>query len=192
MNTFTRTYNFIWRKGRIRHYNVLSTNRFSGTSPDLLQPVLFKGCGKIHFDGKCTFGWISSPGFYNTYTYLEAREKGSRIIFGGGSIFNNNFQVIADTGEIRLGSNLRVGVNCIIINSDFHNLDFRTRDIRPFPSGDVVIGDNVFIGNNVSVLKGVTIGSNSVIGSGSVVSLDIPANTLAAGSPARIVKNIGI
>jgi len=59
-----------------------------------------------------------------------------------------------------------------------------------FPHDPVIIGDNVWIGYGVSVFKGVTIGDNSVIAAHSVVTRDIPANCVAAGIPARPVKEI--
>lgn len=52
----------------------------------------------------------------------------------------------------------------------------------------VTIGDNVWIGNNVSVLKGCHIGNGSIIGAGAVVTHDIPANCVAVGAPAKVVK----
>lgn len=57
-----------------------------------------------------------------------------------------------------------------------------------YSSIPVSIGDNVWIGANVIILKGVTIGSGSVIAAGSVVTKDIPANCVAAGNPAKVVK----
>nr|WP_207652455.1 DapH/DapD/GlmU-related protein [Clostridium beijerinckii] len=54
----------------------------------------------------------------------------------------------------------------------------------------VNIGNNVWIGSVVTILKGVTIGDNSVIAANSVVTKDIPANSIAAGNPAKVVKNI--
>ena len=53
--------------------------------------------------------------------------------------------------------------------------------------GRVTVGDNVFIGAESVVLPGVTIGSNVIIGANSTVTHDIPANTVAAGSPARVI-----
>ena len=53
------------------------------------------------------------------------------------------------------------------------------------------IGNNVWIGANATILPGVTIGDNSVIGAGAVVSKDIPANVLALGVPARVVRELG-
>lgn len=55
--------------------------------------------------------------------------------------------------------------------------------------GQVRIGNNVFIGANVTILPGVTIGDNAVIGAGSVVTKDIPAGTVAAGSPASVLMS---
>ena len=61
-------------------------------------------------------------------------------------------------------------------------------------SGDarVYIGKRVFIGVGSVILPNVTIGDNSVIGAGSVVTHDIPANTVAVGAPARVIKQIPV
>lgn len=53
--------------------------------------------------------------------------------------------------------------------------------------GDVVIGNNVFVGAESVILPNVTIGDNSIIGANSTVSRNIPANVVAAGSPARVI-----
>ena len=55
---------------------------------------------------------------------------------------------------------------------------------------DVTIGSNVWIGGNVVIMPGVTIGDCCVIGAGSVVTKDIPAWTVAAGNPARVIRKI--
>lgn len=54
--------------------------------------------------------------------------------------------------------------------------------------GDVIIGDNCFIGNYAVILPGVTIGNECIIGAGSIVTKDIPNNCIAAGNPARVIK----
>ena len=53
----------------------------------------------------------------------------------------------------------------------------------------IVLGKRVWIGSNSTILQGVTIGDNAVIGAGSVVTKDIPAGCIAAGVPARIIRN---
>jgi acetyltransferase-like isoleucine patch superfamily enzyme len=56
----------------------------------------------------------------------------------------------------------------------------------------IIIGDNVWIGMNCIILKGVTIGDGAIIAAGSVVNKDIPPRALAAGAPARVIKeNVG-
>ena len=54
----------------------------------------------------------------------------------------------------------------------------------------VISGRNVWVGANVSILPGVTIGDNCVIGAGSVVTHSIPANTVAYGSPCKVIREI--
>ncbi len=54
----------------------------------------------------------------------------------------------------------------------------------------VLIGDNVWIGHDVIILKGVHIGDNAIVAAGSVVTKDVPANVIAAGNPARVVREL--
>jgi maltose O-acetyltransferase len=54
----------------------------------------------------------------------------------------------------------------------------------------IKIGNNVWLGGGVIVCPGVTIGDNTTIGAGSVVTKDIPANVLAVGNPARVIKQL--
>lgn len=61
---------------------------------------------------------------------------------------------------------------------------------EPPASAPVIIGDDVFIGARAIILKGVTIGDGAVIGAGSVVTKSIPPRVIAAGNPARIIKEI--
>ncbi|WP_221628021.1 acyltransferase [Teredinibacter franksiae] len=63
--------------------------------------------------------------------------------------------------------------------------------VRPFRcTKPVTLKENVWIGQRAIIGKGVTIGENSIIGAGAVVTKSIPANTIAAGNPAKIVKEI--
>jgi acetyltransferase-like isoleucine patch superfamily enzyme len=57
-----------------------------------------------------------------------------------------------------------------------------------YTQGAVRIGDNVWLGSKVTVTRGVTIGSNTVVGANAVVTSDLPANCIAAGIPARVLR----
>ena len=59
---------------------------------------------------------------------------------------------------------------------------------RPLVSKPVRIGARVWIGEHVCIMPGVSIGDGAIIGAGAIVTTDIPANTIAVGSPARVVK----
>jgi hypothetical protein len=85
-------------------------------------------------------------------------------------------------GHIEVG--LAAGV--YITDADWHDIYDRTLPIGQ--TSPVVLGENVWIGDSSIVCKGVTIGENSVVGAGSVVTGDIPANVIAAGSPARVIR----
>ena len=81
---------------------------------------------------------------------------------------------------------------CMITDAD-HRFDDPTRPItwQGFASkGPTRLGDNVWLGENVVVTSGVTIGARSVIGANSVVTRDIPPGTIAAGAPAKVLREI--
>ena len=102
--------------------------------------------------------------------------------------------------RITIGNYVKIGGDCIFMDSDAHNLDWRIRnsqimfspmeslDIHTCKCAPIVIEDHVLIGARSIILKGVTICHGSVIGAGSVVVKDIPANCIAAGNPCVVIK----
>jgi carbonic anhydrase/acetyltransferase-like protein (isoleucine patch superfamily) len=76
--------------------------------------------------------------------------------------------------------------NVCITDSDWHGLYDRTQPIGNTQA--VKIGKNVWVGDSAIIGKGVHIGDNAVIGAGSIVVKDIPANAIAAGNPASVLK----
>ena len=94
--------------------------------------------------------------------------------------------------RISIGSHVEIGMNCVIYDTDFHDLDYRRRAMIPedysgVVSKPVTIGDHVFIGAHSTILKGVTIGDKAIIGAGSVVAKSVPAGEIWAGNPARFI-----
>lgn len=107
----------------------------------------------------------------------------------GNNVTLNEHVYISGYGKISIGDGVRNGHRTSILSSD-HNIDgpgmIYKLGIKALP---VVISDNVYIGCNVTILGGVTIGEGCVIGAGSVVTKDLPANSVAAGNPARILRS---
>jgi acetyltransferase-like isoleucine patch superfamily enzyme len=99
--------------------------------------------------------------------------------------------VICAAQSITIGRRCLFGADVMVVDTDFHPVapvhDRRNALLERAARAPVVVGDDVFIGARCIILKGVTIGAGAVVGAGSVVVSDIPANTVAAGSPARVL-----
>ncbi|HEV3394253.1 MAG TPA: acyltransferase [Chthoniobacterales bacterium] len=130
-----------------------------------------------------------------------AIQKDGRCIVGDFTLLNGAIVMAEELVEI--GSHCLISWGVGIADSDFHPLEpaqrlidsqalapfFKDRPARPkLKTAPVKIGDNVWIGMNAVILKGVTIGENSVVAAGAVVTKSFPANTIAAGNPAVVVK----
>ena len=96
---------------------------------------------------------------------------------------------IGSAHEILIGDNCMIASNAYLTDSDWHDIYNR---ISIGKTASIKIENNVWIGDSAIVCKGVTIGENSIIGAGAVVVDSIPANCVAAGNPARIVKQLDI
>ncbi|MGY0652463.1 acyltransferase [Luteimonas sp. A537] len=149
------------------------------------------GRGKIVFEDNVSIGVFPSPAFLDSYAYLEARNETASITIGGGTWINNGFSCIADHTAIVIGRNCLIGANVEVLDSDFHGIGIRDRSRSKHEwAAPVYIGDNVFLGSNVRVLKGARIGSGSVIANSSVVTGNVPENVIAAGVPARVIREL--
>jgi maltose O-acetyltransferase len=106
--------------------------------------------------------------------------------FYGNIHANNAFlsdTFFLDYAPIYIGENSRFSFDNMVITSYHDYENFGTVVAKP-----IHIGKNVWITSRCIILAGVTIGDNSIIGAGSVVTKDIPANSFAAGNPARVIK----
>lgn len=176
-------------KTRISKYRLLSSCKNVKGKPNLFYPLLLNGEGEISFGSNFQNGVVNSPKFFSGYNYIEARGKGSRIIFGDNVAINNGFSAVA-FNRIVIGNNVLIGTDCRIEDGDGHFIEPAKRNDENPPSLPISIGNNVFIGSGVTILKGITIGENSVIGSNSIVTKSIPANVIAAGNPAKIIRQL--
>jgi acetyltransferase-like isoleucine patch superfamily enzyme len=94
---------------------------------------------------------------------------------------------ISSACRITIGHSVMMANRVYLTDSDWHDLYDRP---APGQGAPIAIADNVWLGDSAIVCKGVTIGENSIIGAGSVVVDDVPANVVAAGNPACVVKEL--
>ena len=87
-------------------------------------------------------------------------------------------------GGIKIGNNFRMGPNVGIISANHDPNDY---DLW-IKTNPIEIGNNVWIGMNSVIMPGVKIGNNVIIGANSVVSSDIPSNSVAIGTPCKVIK----
>ncbi|MFL7027235.1 acyltransferase [Enterovibrio norvegicus] len=98
--------------------------------------------------------------------YLSARENGTTLSIGENCMFSRNVKVMTSDGHDILCANKRIN-----------------------PAKSIVIGKRVWLADGTTVLKGSNIGEHSIVGINTVVTHDVPANSIAAGNPAKIIKS---
>ncbi|GAA2423918.1 hypothetical protein GCM10010405_02780 [Streptomyces macrosporus] len=115
-------------------------------------------------------------------------DYGHRITIGPGT-FVNFGAVMLDVARIAIGADVQIGPNVQLLTPT-HPVDPEKRRAKWEAAEPITIGDNVWLGGGVVVRSGVTIGENTVVGAGAVVTRDLPANVVAVGNPARVVREI--
>lgn len=105
----------------------------------------------------------------------------------GARTFINYGAVMLDVATITIGEDVQIGPNVQLLTPT-HPLDAELRRAKYEAAKPIVIGNNVWLGGGVIVLPGITIGENTVVGAGAVVSRDLPANVVAVGNPARVIR----
>lgn len=110
-------------------------------------------------------------------------------IFVGRNFFANYNCCFLDVGKITFGDNCLLGPN-VCISTAGHPVHPAARNTLYEYGIDITVGNSVWIGANAVICPGVTIGDCCVIGAGSVVTRDIPAWSVAAGNPCRVIRGI--
>lgn len=116
------------------------------------------------------------------------------IIIGDNVNFNTDIH-IGSINKIEIGNNCLFASRIYITDHDHGDTSLDSLLLPPakrklVSKGPVIIKDNVWVGEGVAILSGVTIGENSIIATNAVVTKDVPANSVVAGIPAKIVKYI--
>lgn len=161
-----------------------------------------------------TFGERAELTIGNNFTFTSGgginplcrNKRGQIFIASGAKISIGDNSGISSSclwakEKITIGDYVNIGGDCIIMDTDAHNLDWRIRggfirdknnvvieDGASAKSAPVTIEDHAFIGTHSIILKGVTIGAHSIIAAGSVVTKSIPPDCIAGGNPCKVIK----
>ncbi|WP_265522334.1 sugar O-acetyltransferase [Oerskovia flava] len=115
-------------------------------------------------------------------------DYGENLHVGARTFVNSNLTAL-DVATITVGEDCQIGPNVQLLTP--------THPVEPGPRRDkleaakpITIGDNVWLGGGVIVCPGVSIGENTVVGAGAVVTRDLPADVVAVGNPARVIREL--
>lgn len=154
---------------------------------------------RLEQEHNCSFGinCFVSP---QAAMFPSTLQMGDRSYIAAGAIVRNTSLVIgADctinsyaivTGKVTMGDGVRIASLASIYG---FNHGYESTDVpifrQPITSKGIEIGDDVWIGANAVIVDGVSIGAHSIIGAGAVVTKDVPAYSIAGGSPARVIRS---
>lgn len=134
-------------------------------------------------------GFTSGPGLI-----LDILNDEAKLVIGNNVKLNHRCH-IGVMKSVKIGDDVLFASNVFIsdhthgsYSGDMQSNPLQPPNEREIVCGNVEIGDKVWIGENVAVLLGASIGESSIIGANSVVTKDIPAFSIAVGSPARVIK----
>jgi acetyltransferase-like isoleucine patch superfamily enzyme len=156
-------------------------------------------------------GWrweTDGPVFFGRGVELQVR-PGATIRFGRFTWIGDGTKIRCHEGAVEIGAKtvlgqectisayklVRIGEQCVIADRTmFIDFDHGTVEVeRPIRvqgiyKRDVVVGSNVWIGYGACFLRGVSVGDNSIVGTYAVVNRDVPANAVAGGIPAKVLR----
>ncbi len=116
-------------------------------------------------------------------------EYGTRVSIGARTFLNYDC-VMLDVAPITIGSACQIATRVQFLTAT-HPVDPEPRRLGWESGEPIAIAENVWLGGGVIVCPGVTIGADTVVGAGAVVTRDLPSGVVAAGVPARVIREIG-
>lgn len=179
------------KKWYIKYYTLLVKSKFkkAGKNITIIPKTYIKGHNYIKIgDNVCLDRWtrIEAWDGFCGIKYTPVIDIGKRVIMNPGCH-------IGAINKVVIKNDVLVGAN-VLITDHFHGKIIpRENEIPPakrklYSKGPVIIEEKVWIGENAVIMPGVTIGKGAVIGANAVVTHDVPANAVAAGNPAKIIK----
>jgi len=175
---------------RVTYWTPLFKSRLENTAPHLYLyggMPLITGPLSIRIGKDCRISGVTT--FSGRWS---SKPKPSLII--GDNVGIGWQTTIAVGARVEIGNNVRIAGRAFIAGYPGHPINAKDR-AAGLPDtkdqiGDVILEHDVWLGTGVIVLAGVRIGAGSIIASGSIVTRDLPPNVLAAGVPAKIIRNI--
>jgi acetyltransferase-like isoleucine patch superfamily enzyme len=130
---------------------------------------------------------VGDNAYIGRFAILKTYRGSIRI---GSNTSINAFCFINGCGGVLIGNDVRIAAHCSIISSNhvFTDTDTLIRK-QGLTAKGITIGNDVWIGTGVRILDGVTIGDGAVVAAGSIVNRDVPARTVVAGVPAKVIKS---
>jgi len=169
--------------------------------------IMQKIRNKIRIKGSVDLNISSSAKIANCDIFIKGKNN-SLVISDKVTVRHTQIEILGDNCSIFIGKNCIIGHDCYLSAKEGKSLMIKedcmlSRNVKLMTSDghyiyknneiinyglDITIENNVWLADNVTILKGVDIGSNSVIAINSTVTKNVPANSIAAGNPARVVK----
>ena len=172
------------RKLILLPFRKLSYGSFS-THSDIIAPMMIEGKKNI---------FLGNHSLIRNYARIEAIKEyrnqkfNPKLVIGDNVLIEQGVHLTCAT-ELVIGDNTTISSN-VYISDCSHSYDQVSVNVldQPLKTGSVSIGKYCFIGTGAKILPGVTIGDGCIIGANAVVTHSIPGNSVAAGIPARIIK----
>jgi maltose O-acetyltransferase len=116
-------------------------------------------------------------------------EYGTRVSIGAGTFVNYDCLML-DVAPVTIGAACQIATRVQFLTAT-HPIDPQPRRVGWESAREIAIGDNVWLGGGAILCPGVSIGDDTVVGAGAVVTRSLPAGVVAAGTPARVLREIG-
>lgn len=184
---------YYWNRCRVHLYTMLRKNRFKtfGNKSFLGWHVVSRGEDYINIGNGCYVGEFCLLTAWNKY----AQQTFTPMINIGNNCRIGSHSHITAINNITIGNNVLTGTKVLITDNSHGQFIKEELAIPPtqrplYSKGPVIIEDNVWIGEKVTICPNVRIGEGAIIAANSVVTHDVPAYSMAAGVPAKIIKQL--
>lgn len=198
---FGKFYSYLYSYSSSNRFKVIKNKLYSawisrefktfGKDSSIKGGMFLRGGSYILIGDKTSFGTRSTVTAWDKY---GSDRFCPEIIIGNNVSIGDDCHITA-INRIEIGNNVLTGKKITITDNAHGNTNIESLMLPPthralYSPGPVFIEDGVWIGDKVTILANVRIGKNAIIGSNAVVTKDIPANCVAGGIPARIIKLI--